>query len=181
MVRGPWKHKLSDVNERDGTATCANCGQVKICQNSANGSWVCEPGLRAAQRDYQRKRYKDDPEYRSRNNKASNQWFKENPERHAVHHRRQHLKSRYKWTPEDYDRMFESQGGLCAVCKQPPPDGNRLAVDHDHDCCPGEKTCGKCIRGLLCHKCNRALGILEKHLSTALAYVKNESTTKIIE
>ena len=34
--------------------------------------------------------------------------------------------------------------------------------DHDHKCCSGVKTCGKCIRGLLCSHCNRALGLLKE-------------------
>ncbi len=171
MVRGPWKHKLSDVNEQEGTATCANCGSVRVCQNPANGSWVCEPGLRAAQRNYRRRRYKDDPEYRDQLLKASHQWVRDNPERRAVQSRRQHLKARYKMTPEEYDCRLKNQGGVCVICKNPPAKGQRLAVDHDHACCSGAKTCGKCIRGLLCHKCNRALGILEKYLVAALAYV----------
>ena len=34
-----------------------------------------------------------------------------------------------------------------------------LAVDHDHGCCPGERSCGKCVRGLVCRDCNAMLGL----------------------
>lgn len=27
-------------------------------------------------------------------------------------------------------------------------------VDHDHDCCPGGWSCGRCVRGLICSECN---------------------------
>jgi hypothetical protein len=53
--------------------------------------------------------------------------------------------------------MLVRQGGGCAICRR--DNGKRLlAVDHDHACCPGERTCGKCVRGLLCDGCNHGLG-----------------------
>ncbi|AEV52078.1 recombination endonuclease [Rhodococcus phage REQ1] len=64
----------------------------------------------------------------------------------------------YGITTRQYDAMLEMQGGVCAICSEPPPPGGVLAVDHNHNCCPGKKTCGKCLRGLLCHECNMALG-----------------------
>jgi hypothetical protein len=38
----------------------------------------------------------------------------------------------------------------------------RLAVDHDHSCCPGARSCGSCIRALLCYNCNRFMGRVDK-------------------
>lgn len=66
------------------------------------------------------------------------------------------LLSRYGLTPEAYEEMLESQGGGCAICgKTPEENGRRLAVDHDHTCCPRrDGCCGKCVRGLLCNACN---------------------------
>ena len=56
------------------------------------------------------------------------------------------------------------------------------AVDHDHGCCPGGLSCGKCIRGILCRKCNVAIGYLNDDPTLARAaadYLKpKESGTK---
>jgi len=52
------------------------------------------------------------------------------------------------------DWMYESQDRACAGCKKPMPDAD-LEVDHDHDCCPSGWSCGRCVRGLLCHRCNK--------------------------
>ncbi len=60
-------------------------------------------------------------------------------------------------TVEEYEALFEAQKGKCAICGN-PPNGKRLAVDHDHSCCPGRKSCGQCVRGLLCNNCNNGLG-----------------------
>lgn len=42
-----------------------------------------------------------------------------------------------------------------------------LTVDHDHGCCPGDKSCGRCVRGLICMCCNAALGMLRDDLAAA--------------
>lgn len=69
---------------------------------------------------------------------------------------------RYSMTTEDYNSMLEKQGGKCVCGATDPGRGyEAFCVDHDHSCCPGEKSCGKCVRGLLCHNCNVALGLLD--------------------
>jgi hypothetical protein len=57
-----------------------------------------------------------------------------------------------------YDRLLEIQGGRCAICQRAKGIARRLAVDHDHSCCPELPACGKCVRGLLCKTCNRIIG-----------------------
>lgn len=59
-----------------------------------------------------------------------------------------------------YEALRARQGGGCAICGGQSTDGPSLHVDHDHSCCPGSRTCGKCIRGLLCNGCNIAIGYM---------------------
>lgn len=52
---------------------------------------------------------------------------------------------------EDFDALVASQNNKCAICGAPPPESQRLHVDHDH-------STGR-VRGLLCGHCNKALGL----------------------
>ena len=65
---------------------------------------------------------------------------------------------KYGLTRDDYVDLEKSQNGVCKICGEAEKYKKRLSVDHDHSCCPGEGSCGKCIRGLLCSNCNRVLG-----------------------
>lgn len=74
----------------------------------------------------------------------------------------------------DYERMSKAQGDRCKICERREPRG-WLVIDHDHDCCPGKYSCGQCIRGLLCSRCNAGLGMLgddEGRVAAALAYLR---------
>lgn len=84
--------------------------------------------------------------------------------------RRHWLQKAYGITPEQYDTLLESQGGLCAICRRPPRK-NRLHVDHDHTCCPARESCGDCIRGLLCVSCNSKLEWWLRYKDAAAAYL----------
>lgn len=64
----------------------------------------------------------------------------------------------YNLKPGDYRRLYEAQGGRCAICRIATGKARKLAVDHDHSCCPGKTSCGKCVRGLICSNCNRDIG-----------------------
>lgn len=66
------------------------------------------------------------------------------------------IRRKYHLGRDEYERMFAAQDGRCGMCDE--PSDKLLRVDHDHSCCPGKFTCGKCIRGLLCDRCNSMLG-----------------------
>lgn len=72
----------------------------------------------------------------------------------------------YGLTRDDYVNMEKSQNGVCKICGEPEKHRKRLSVDHDHACCSGSKSCGKCIRGLLCSNCNRVLGQVNDNVET---------------
>lgn len=60
----------------------------------------------------------------------------------------------YGWTPKQWENCFNMQGRKCAVCKSPEPRSTKgWHVDHDHG--------NGRIRGILCHHCNVALGMIE--------------------
>jgi hypothetical protein len=61
-----------------------------------------------------------------------------------------HIRTRFGITLEEYDKMLRQQKGRCAICRRPPKT-HRLSVDHIHGT--------KIIRGLLCVRCNRGIGL----------------------
>lgn len=86
------------------------------------------------------------------------QWFKDNPGRATANKRKFNLAKNYGLTVEEYNAMLRRQGGVCAVCGRGEPAEHgrtgkqfRLAVDHCHET--------GAVRGLLCQKCNRAIGL----------------------
>jgi hypothetical protein len=66
------------------------------------------------------------------------------------------LKRNYGLTSEDWDELFESQEGLCASCGEPPAKDAKRRFHLDHNHITGQN------RGILCHGCNVALGLLKE-------------------
>jgi Recombination endonuclease VII len=98
------------------------------------------------------------------------QYYWNNREHFAAANRRWH----HRLTTERYNEILAAQGGRCAICRTDQPKGrsNKWQVDHDHACCPNRsKTCGKCIRGLLCGHCNLALGCVQDNIETLKSMV----------
>lgn len=74
--------------------------------------------------------------------------------------------AKYGITPDQYNALLDDQNGVCAICYDKCITRAWLCVDHDH------KT-GK-VRGLLCSRCNTALGLFKDdvlRLCDAVAYL----------
>ncbi len=118
--------------KKAGDPLAGRRARCKVCARPAN-----TPTLRAQKAKWQR------------------EWRQANPERNWARYLRA-----YGTTPEWYEAKLAEQGGLCAICRRLDGTGDRLAVDHDHGCCPSLPLCGGCNRGLLCRGCNVGIGNL---------------------
>lgn len=70
----------------------------------------------------------------------------------------------------DFQKYFEQQDGKCAICQDM---SDKLYVDHNH-------TTNE-VRGLLCMKCNCALGLFNDsltNLENATKYIKQLKTAR---
>lgn len=98
-------------------------------------------------------------------NATNKHWRDRNPNKV----RAMQLRNAFGISPEQYDQLFEAQGGVCAICNQKEPVRKHLAVDHVHGTNP------PVIRGLLCNRCNPALGAFQdspKLLLSAVEYLR---------
>lgn len=90
-------------------------------------------------------------------------WNKENP----IGWRAANYKYLYKITPDDYRRILEAQGRVCAICACPPGE-KLLHIDHNHET--------GVVRGLLCRDCNLAIGHFkenEEAMKNAVEYLRS--------
>lgn len=105
---------------------------------------------------YQKARYLENPDKVIANTKR---WAQE----HLSQIRDSKLKRQYGISSTDYQQMYNSQNGCCAICKEAH---DLLDVDHCH-------TSGK-VRGLLCRNCNHGLGKFKdsvEFLQAAIQYL----------
>lgn len=155
----------------DGTKACGKCGDslptsafhrdrrrkddlypwCKLCRRNYYGQQPHQPRKHATKAEYD-KDYRAALSASERRERTFRSW----------------LWSTYRMAPEDYLALLARQGGVCAICASGDAgpstskfgtDKQRFSVDHDHRCCPGDRSCGDCVRGLLCGPCNRGVGI----------------------
>lgn len=87
---------------------------------------------------------------------------------------------RRRWQIKGLDPTTGSLPEQCGICGR---SDRKLVIDHDHRCCPSEVACGRCVRGLLCHGCNVALGIFRddpRLLRLAARYIEQKCQLRLV-
>jgi hypothetical protein len=93
----------------------------------------------------------------------SSNWWRNNKSKK----RDANLRYEYGITLERFEELKAAQNNSCAVCNSLFSDSEKACVDHCH-------TTNK-VRGLLCHNCNRALGLFKDSLhslNNAIKYLE---------
>lgn len=93
--------------------------------------------------------------------------FKASRERRRIKAKIVRIKSEYGLSETEHMQLFEGQQQSCAICLTEFSDRFSMHIDHCH-------RSGK-VRGLLCQKCNQAIGLLRDDpaiIAAALEYVK---------
>lgn len=149
--------------------TCKHHGLVKVRKDYPSKSvWVCRKCHSHRTQAWRDRRADRDPAIIAA--ERERQWAYE-------------IRKKFNISAAEYRALSEAQGHVCALCRRPEREvrnqrSPRLAIDHDHACCDGDFSCGRCIRGLLCGTCNKGLGQLgdnEEGLLRALAYIRRSS------
>ena len=63
---------------------------------------------------------------------------------------------RHRLTDSEWAALQARSEGVCEICKTRPHE----VIDHDHECHKANG-CKRCVRGLLCKRCNALLGMAE--------------------
>ncbi len=122
-------------------------------RNNYSREYRSRPGKKSEYIGHKNKMIANNPEEYKRKQQA---YYHERRDRIKEASQRNRIMRLYGITIEEYDAMVKSQGGVCKICKRPFSGKPRnLCVDHDHD--TGRN------RGLLCFKCNTAIGQYEIH------------------
>lgn len=146
------------------TGKCLRCNCLKNKDRIVKRTSICKDC-----KNIQNKKYVN----KVQDKETRKQWYTRNP-----NYNREYNLAKHGITQEEYNNLLCSQNYKCAICEKHESIFNiKFAIDHNHLCCPGKFSCGKCIRGLLCTGCNTALGLFGDDLpllQKALYYVQKD-------
>lgn len=158
-----FRMKIGEKAVQSGEKPCKDCGLIKPLAHFQTNLLMIDGSTNQCRacRSIEQRRRRSDPSYRRRE---------------RIYARRTNLKAKYAMTEQEFERLFDEQGRRCAICRSDDSANGRIGinamhVDHDH------KT--YTIRGILCAKCNRALGQFEDDIDRLKAAVLYLQTSRL--
>lgn len=138
------------------TKPCRSCGGTDRYKDGE-----CKGCSRARSKVYAARIKASDPDgYAKKNKERAANGYQKNKQRRAELNLKQ-----YGLAIGDWQKMFDAQGGCCAMCKKHQQKlAYRLSVDHCH-------RTGK-VRALLCPTCNNAVAMYENHGDKVRTYLE---------
>lgn len=107
-----------------------------------------------------RKAIKISMNWRKKNSEKYKKWHSEYTKKIKERHRNDQLLRNYGIDLSEYDAMLKNQNFKCACCDKEHKEDKKLFVDHCHKF--GH------VRGLLCNKCNFAIGCMSDNIKTSI-------------
>ncbi len=154
--------KYEEKKRLTGIKSCKTCFEIKDFSHFHKSSCMKDGVINECKKCHHQRIVKE------RKNPVNREKFRQ-------YQHKSGLKNRYGITPQILNEMILKQNNRCLICNNPPVIGGAhqnsvLHIDHCH------KT-GK-IRGLLCHLCNRGIGLFredENLIKKALDYLKSHN------
>ena len=149
---------------------CKKCGELKSYDSFYKSS-TNKDGVENYCKECSKKRFK---EYHTTNIDKRKEYQKEYRKNNKDKIKNTNILWRYSISSQEADEMFMQQGCKCAICSKVIIKTKDRHIDHCHS--SGQ------VRGILCAKCNTAIGLLNEDTNimiSAISYVAkhNDNTT----
>jgi hypothetical protein len=152
---GPWKRKKCPDGCTCGRHRKQKCDPGCTCsRHDAQNFRKLSPEAKEAA--YRAKKVRDATRLREQRAADPETARRKAREQYQANGRKHNLKWKFGITPGQLDALLISQSGRCYLCEEPM--NGTIHIDHNRACCAGNRSCGKCIRGLAHQKCNQGIG-----------------------